>query len=160
MLKEFFLPPLLACKKQLTLLFLSLLIITLMQAMFLLLTGPVLTLLFSEPNATLPLAQLSPLAARLLPDLSFPREFFFALATCVASTDGADQECLCLSVSLLPKLHFLVVSQAFTARVVCGNHCPTLHVFFAQTYGTLDVNYYERYVLVASAFFRHHDLLY
>ena len=76
MLKEFFLPPLLACKKQLALLFFSLLIITLMQAMFLLLTGPVLTLLFSEPNASLPLAQLSPLAARLLPDLSFPRAFF------------------------------------------------------------------------------------
>ena len=76
MLKEFFLPPLLACKKQLTLLFFSLLIITLMQAVFLLLTGPVLTLLFSEPNTTLPLAQLSPLAARLLPDLSFPRAFF------------------------------------------------------------------------------------
>ena len=76
MFKEFFLPPLLACQKQLALLFFSLLIITLMQALFLLLTGPVLTLLFSAPNTTLPLAQLSPLAARLLPDLSFPRTFF------------------------------------------------------------------------------------
>ncbi len=76
MLKDFFLPPLLACKKQLVLLFFSLLIITLMQALFLLLTGPVLTLLFSDPQATLSLAQLSPQAARLLPEVSFPRAFF------------------------------------------------------------------------------------
>ena len=76
MLKKFFLPPLLACRKQLVLLFVSLLVIMLMQAIFLLLTGPVLTMLFAEPNASMPLAQLSPLAARFLPAVSFPRDFF------------------------------------------------------------------------------------
>ncbi len=75
MLKKFFLPPLLACKKQLYLLLFSLFIITLMQAMFLLLTGPMLTLLFSAPDTTMPLVHLSPLAARLLPELNLPRAF-------------------------------------------------------------------------------------
>ena len=94
MLKKFFLPPLIACKKQLVLLFFSLLIITLMQALFLLLTGPVLTLLFSAPHTTLSLAQLSPLAAQLLPEVSLPRTFFlFWLPLLLASTGLIKSAC-------------------------------------------------------------------
>ena len=94
MLKKFFLPPLLACKKQLVLLFLSLLIITLMQALFLLLTGPVLTLLFSAPHTTMSLAQLSPRAAQLLPEVSLPRTFFlFWLPLLLALTGFIKSAC-------------------------------------------------------------------
>ena len=158
MLKEFFLPPLLACKKQLALLFFSLLIITLMQAMFLLLTGPVLTLLFSEPNASLPLAQLSPLAARLLPDISFPRTFFLLwLPVLLALTGMLKSACAYLFrycqnyISLWMAKH---LRQELCAAIIA----PALHVFFAQARGTLDVHYYERHVLTTNTFLRHHDL--
>lgn len=136
MLKEFFLPPLLACKKQLVLLFFSLLIITLMQAMFLLLTGPVLTLLFSEPNATLPLAQLSPLAARLLPEVSFPRAFFLLwLPVLLALTGFIKSACaylfrycqnyisLWMAKHLRQELCAAIIAQPYTSFL----HKPTAH---------------------------------
>lgn len=75
MFREIFLPPLLACKKQLLLLFFALLVITMMQALFLLLTGPIMTVLLSASQEKLNLSQLSPLAAQLLPELRLPRTF-------------------------------------------------------------------------------------
>lgn len=136
MLKKFFLPPLLTCKKQLVLLFFSLLIITLMQALFLLLTGPVLTLLFSAPHTTLSLAQLSPRAAQLLPEVSLPRTFFlFWLPLLLALTGFIKSACaylfrycqnyisLWLAKHLRQELCAAIIAQPYTSFL----HKPAAH---------------------------------
>ena len=88
MLRKFFLPPLLDCKKYIVLLFATLLIIMLTQAMFLILTGPIMTLLLSAKQTTLQLKQLTPLATNLLPDVNLPRSFFLTWLPIILALTG------------------------------------------------------------------------